>query len=281
MPSEQKAYQAGTFDQQGHRGCRALMPENSIPGMIYALGSPASTLEMDVVISRDQKVLLSHEPYFNHEISTGPKGETITAENEKSYNIYRMDYNEVRRFDVGLKPHPRFPRQQKIPAYKPLLSELIDSVREAMMTRRRPFPYFNIEIKSLPITDHMYHPAPDIFADLVLRVITEKDMRNYCIIQSFDIRPLQYIHRKYPGIPTALLIEEGDQRSLKAQLDELGYTPAVYSPHYSLATPERIREAHDLGMRIVPWTVNDKETIQRLKQSGADGVISDDTGLFD
>ena len=116
MPSAEKAYIPGKFDQQGHRGCRSLMPENTIPAMIYALGSPASTLEMDVVISRDQKVLLSHEPYFNHEISTGPKGEIITSENEKSYNIYRMDYDEVRRFDVGMKPHPRFPNQQKIPA---------------------------------------------------------------------------------------------------------------------------------------------------------------------
>jgi len=281
MPSAEKAYIPGKFDQQGHRGCRALMPENSIPAMIYALGSPASTLEMDVVISRDQKVLLSHEPYFNHEISTGPKGEIITAENEKSYNIYRMDYDEVRRFDVGMKPHPRFPKQQKIPAYKPLLSELIDSIRQDMMTRRRPFPYFNIEIKSQASTDHIYHPSPDIFADLVLRVITEKDIRDYCIIQSFDIRPLQYIHRIHPDIPIALLIDESDTRTLKNQINELGYTPAVYSPHYSLATPERIREAHSMGMKVVPWTVNDKETIQSLKQSGADGVISDDTGLFE
>src|SRR5688572_8669254 len=101
------------FDTEGHRGCRGLMPENSIPAMMKALEIGVSTLEMDAVITKDNQVILSHEPFFNHEITTKPNGEAVTEAEEKSLNIYRMTYSETQQYDVGLKPHPRFPNQQK------------------------------------------------------------------------------------------------------------------------------------------------------------------------
>src|SRR5690349_3229617 len=97
-----------TFDRQGHRGCRGLMPENTLPAMKKALEFGVTTLEMDVVISRDKKVVVSHEPWFNSEISTTPGGAFVNPDEEKSLNIFCMDYEEVIRYDVGLKPHPRF-----------------------------------------------------------------------------------------------------------------------------------------------------------------------------
>src|SRR4249920_1281485 len=149
-----------SFDTQGHRGCRGLMPENTFPAMKTALDLGVTTLEMDVVITKDKKVVLSHEPFFNHEITTKPDGTYVTEPEEKSLNIYKMDYEEVKRYDVGMKPHPRFPQQQKIKVFKPLLSDLLDSVQHYMTTSKRPMPYFNIETKSAPSTDNLYHPEP-------------------------------------------------------------------------------------------------------------------------
>src|SRR4051812_43361796 len=115
------------FDWQGHRGCRGLMPENTIPAMFTALHFGVNTLEVDVVITKDQQVLVSHEAYFNHEIASWPNGEYVTAEDEILSNIYLMNCEEVRKYDVGLKPHPRFPQQKKMAIIKPLLRELINA----------------------------------------------------------------------------------------------------------------------------------------------------------
>lgn len=116
------------FDREGHRGCRGLMPENTLPAMLHALDMQVTTLEMDVVITKDKHVILSHEPFFNHEITTKPNGTYVNQEEERGLNIYAMTFPETQKYDVGLKPHPRFPQQQKLKAKKPLLSEVIDNV---------------------------------------------------------------------------------------------------------------------------------------------------------
>lgn len=273
-------FQTPAFDTQGHRGCRGLMPENTIPAMMSALNLGVTTLELDVVITKDKQVVVSHEPFFNHDITTKPDGSFIDAKDEKSYNIYQMTYDEVKRFDVGMKPHPRFPRQQKINAVKPLLSNLLDSVAQFMLTSRRPHPYFNIETKSQPLTDNIFHPAPAEFVELLMKVIKEKNLEDRVIIQSFDFRTLQYLHQHYPAIKTAMLIENTDKRSLEEQIKELGFAPTIYSPHYALVNPPLIEKCHQQNIKVIPWTVNDKPAITRLKELGVDGIISDYPDLF-
>jgi glycerophosphoryl diester phosphodiesterase len=281
-PEDEKkeAYVPGDFDKQGHRGCRGLMPENTVAGMLYALGTPITTLEMDVVITRDKKVVLSHEPFFNHEITTKPDGKYVTEAEEKNLNIHRMTYEEVKKYDVGMKPHPRFPKQQKIKAIKPLLADVIDSVKTDMMTRRRPFPYYNIETKCLPAGDGIFHPGPDEFVELLMAVIKEKNMEEQVIIQSFDFRTLKYLHQKYPHIKTAMLIEDDDKRGLEEQLKALGYNPTIYSPHFSLVNETLLKKCHDKNIKVIPWTVNEKSKIEELKNMGVDGIITDYPDLF-
>jgi glycerophosphoryl diester phosphodiesterase len=268
------------FDKQGHRGCRGLMPENTIPAMLKAIDLGVTTLETDVVISKDKQAILSHEPFFNHEITTKPDGNYVTEAEGKSLNIYRMNYEEVKKFDVGLKPHSRFPQQQKLNAYKPLLAEMIDSVEAYCKKSSRPLPQYNIETKSLPITDNIYHPPPPEFVDLLMQVIFSKKIEERVIIQSFDFRTLQYLHQKYPQIKTAMLIEDYDKRSLEEQLKALGFTPTIYSPEYSLVNDALIKACHHSGIKIIPWTVNTKEEMQELKSLGVDGIISDYPNLF-
>jgi glycerophosphoryl diester phosphodiesterase len=275
-----KEYVSGDVDKQGHRGCRGLMPENTIAAMIYALGTPITTLEMDVVITKDKKVVLSHEPFFNHEITTKPDGKYVTEAEEKNLNIYRMTYEEVKKYDVGMKPHPRFPKQQKLKAIKPLLADVFDSVKTDMMTRRRPFPYYNIETKCLPAGDGIFHPGPDEFVELLMAVIKEKNMEEQVVIQSFDFRTLKYLHQKYPHIKTAMLIEDDDKRGLEKQLNALGFTPTIYSPHFSLVNAELLKKCHDKNIKVIPWTVNEKSKIDELIKMGADGIITDYPDLF-
>jgi glycerophosphoryl diester phosphodiesterase len=268
------------FDKEGHRGCRGLMPENTIPAMLKAIDLGVTTLEMDASITKDNKVIISHEPFFNHEITTKPDGQFIDEKKEKSFNLYQMDYDQVETFDVGMKSHPRFPQQQKVKAIKPLLSDLIDNVEHYVMSSKRPLPFYNIETKTMPATDNIYHPEPAEFVELLMGVIKSKGIEQRVIIQSFDFRTLQYLHQRYPKMRTAMLIEDFDKRSLEDQLKVLGFTPTIYSPAYQLVNEELIRKCHDQKIKIIPWTVDDKPTIEKLTAMGVDGIITDYPNLF-
>lgn len=270
-----------SFDKQGHRGCRGLMPENTIPAMIRALELGVTTLEMDAVITKDKHVILSHEPFFSHEIATRHDGKPIDISEERKFNIYQMTYFETQQFDVGIRPHPRFAQQQKLPATKPLLADVIDSVENYCRTHKMSLPFYNIETKSQPLTDHIFHPSPEEFADLVMQIVNKKGIAERTIIQSFDFRTLQVMNRKYPFIKTAALIEDYDKRTLEAQLVELNFVPSIYSPHYTLVNDELVKKCHAQNMKVIPWTVNDKAKISELKQIGVDGIITDYPDLFE
>lgn len=266
----------GGFDIQGHRGCRGLMPENTIAAMKKALDLGVTTLEMDVVITKDNKVVVSHEPWMEKEITTKPDGSFILSNTEAmELNIYKMNYEEVKKYDVGMKPHPRFPQQAKMKAYKPLLGDLLDSIADYMKMSRRPLPYFNIETKSLPAGDNKFHPAPAEFAELLMKVIKGKGIEDRVIIQSFDRRSLIYFHEKYPAIKTSLLIEDNEERDFDGQLKALGFTPAIYSPNATMVDEDLVKLCHEKGMKIIPWTVNDNKGIKKLKKMGVDGIITD------
>ncbi len=264
-----------SFDLEAHRGYRGMMPENTVGSMLYALSQGATTLEMDISFTKDKKLILSHEPFFNHEITTKPGGSFIDVTKEKDYNIYKMNYDEVKTYDVGLKPHPRFPQQTKVAAVKPLLSDVFAAVKNYMLTAKRPEPFFNIETKTEPTTDNTYHPAPAEFVDKLMKEIEAADLLEQVIIQSFDFRTLKIVHKDYPGVYTAMLVEKTDNRSFRKQLDDLGFTPTIYSPEFNLVTENLVKDCHEKGIRVIPWTVDDKADLNRLKKLGVDGFISD------
>ena len=269
-----------SFDWQGHRGARGLVPENSIPAMYKAIDLGATTLEMDVVITKDKQVLLSHEPFFSHEITTNPDGTAVTIQEEKKLNIFQMSYAATQRYDVGLRGNARFPQQQKMAIKKPLLLQVIDSADAYAIQQKKALPYYNIETKSHPSTDGVFHPDPKSFVDLLVAVIQNKKITDRVTIQSFDIRTLQYLHQQYPDIPTVLLIESEDKRTLQDQLAALGYTPYAYSPHYSLVNAVMVAECKKLNMQLIPWTVNNLTEMKRLRELGVNGIISDYPNLF-
>jgi len=268
------------LDKQGHRGCRGLLPENTIPAFLKAIDLGVNTLEMDVVITKDNQVILSHEPFFNHEITTLPNGEYVSESNEKTLNIYKMPYSEVMKYDVGLKVHSRFPQQQKMKVYKPLLSTVIDSVEMHAKTNHKQPLFYNIETKIRPQADNIFHPEPKEFVDLMMGVILQKKIEDRVIIQSFDIRSLQYLHQKHPNIKTALLVEAFDKKELVKQIEDLGFMPTIYSPAQELVNLKLVQECRVKKIKLIPWTVNDLETIHKFAAMGVDGIISDYPNLF-
>lgn len=272
--------QIPSFDKQGHRGARGLMPENTIPAMLTALDLGVTTLEMDVVISKDRQVVVSHDPYFSAQISTMPDGQPLMASDEKKHVLYGMDYAEIRSWDVGQKPHVFFPKQQKMKAYKPLLAELVDSTEHYVRARGIKPVFYNIETKTSPKGDGILHPAPEDFVDLLMEVVRSKGIMSRTVIQSFDPRTLQVLHRKYPRVQTALLIEGNAAGTVEQHITDLGFQPSIYSPEHRRITPELIKYCHARGIRVIPWTVNDASQIRLLREMGVDGVITDYPNLF-
>jgi glycerophosphoryl diester phosphodiesterase len=268
------------FNKEGHRGIRGLLPENTIPSMYLAIDHNVHTLEVDVVISKDKKVVISHDIYFHPDISTTPGGKTLDSKEAQQHQLYTMNYDSIKKYDVGLKPHKDFPQQQKIAAYKPLLGELLDS--SDAYARKKGIPViYNIEIKANAAWDGIKQPPIEETVDLVMQVVKEKNLVNRCYLQSFDFRPLQILHRKYPEVTTAVLIGGGEKRTLDQQLAELGYIPEMYSPSYNLVTEALVEACHKKGMKIIPWTVNTVEEMKKVKALGVDGIITDYANYFE
>ncbi|WP_421946145.1 glycerophosphodiester phosphodiesterase family protein [Pedobacter sp.] len=266
------------FDVQGKAGARGIMPENTIQGMLKALDLGVTTLEMDAVISKDKQVILSQEPYFNTEISLQPNGKAISFKEQKNFNIYKMNYEEIKKFDVGSKIHSRFPGQMKFKAYKPSLNETIDAVEAYVKQNRLAKPMYSIETKTIKNGDNEFHPEPAEFVELIMAVINEKKLSKRVIIQSFDMRTLQYLHEKYPKIQTSLLIDE--KESFEDYIEKLGFKPTIYSPYSVLVGKGLVDRCHAMGVKIIPWTVNTTKDIKYFMSLGVDGVITDFPNLM-
>ena len=220
-------------DFQGHRGALGLYPENSLEGFEYALSiEEVTTLELDIVVSADKNLIISHEPWLNHEIC-----DFALTTDPMNFNLYSMTTEEIRAFDCGSKGNPRFPEQKAMATYKPALSELFNMLSSTGNWRK-----LNIETKSRPIGDGVYHPKPKEFARLIATFLERYDALNpefnlydLVTIQSFDVRTLQELRKLHTGVKLCLLTE--DETDPAAAMDKLGFPAAVYSPNFETVTP--------------------------------------------
>jgi len=260
-----------SIDIQGHRGARGLAPENSIPAFLMAVEMGVTTIELDLSVSMDKQLVVSHEPYFSPIFCLDMQGASIPE--DSLINMYMLDYEQIKAFDCGTKGNPRFPDQKRMTVSKPLLSEAIDEIEfYAEFLDRAPLLY-NIELKTQKETDSIFHPTPEEFSDLVYNLISEKGIWDRVNIQSFDFRTLQYFHEKYPEVRLSLLIE--NELSWKENVDSLGFTPEIYSCYYPLLTKDIIDEIQEENMLVIPWTINEKKDIKKLIDWGVDGIITD------
>lgn len=262
------------FDWQGHRGARGLAPENTIPAFLRALEFPEIvTLELDLAVSADEQLVVSHEPWLSASICAHPDGSAVLPEEEENLLIFKRAYLEIQEYDCGARGNPRFPEQEAQSAHKPTLDVVVKAVEEFCESRGREIPLFNIEIKSQPEWDGVKTPSPERFAQLVADKLRELEMEERACVQSFDPRALRAMRAIAPNITLALLVE--NLKGLDANVTSLGFVPSVYSPYYKLVRPSAIRKAHQMNMKIIPWTVNETTQMKRLKAMGVDGIITD------
>ncbi len=255
------------------------MPENTIPAMKKAIEFGATIIEFDVHISKDGQVIVYHDASFNPAYTTMPDGSEIPVTDRKKYTFYQMNYNEIRPFVVGKKMYAEYPQQEQIASYTPLLSELIDSVEAFTKSKQLPAVTYLLEVKSDTKTDGVEQPAPQQYMDILMKVLNPYKLDRRLIVQSFDVRPLQVLHRDHPGIALGFLT--GDKNvSFEENLIHLGFVPTFYNPHYNLTNEALIEKAHAKNILVTPWTVNTLKEMQRLKSLKVDGIITDFPNLF-
>lgn len=261
------------LDVQGHRGARGLLPENTTPSFIKALELGVTTLELDLAVTKDKELLVSHDPFMSHKFSTAPDGVTIEKKDELDHNIYEMTYEEIKKYDVGSKFQKQFPEQELMKIHKPLLKEVVDAVNQHIKQNKLSPVRYNIEVKSEPIGDNVYHPIPAEYSKLVYDFITTEMDTTLLNVQSFDFRILQYFHENYPEIKLAALVE--NPLPIEENLANLGFTPEIYSCYYHLLDSGKVAWLQSQGMQVIPWTVNEHEDIKKVLDWGVDGIISD------
>jgi len=266
------APQKHLVEVQGHRGDRGNFPENTIPAFLSAVKKGVAVIELDVVISKDQKVVVSHENFMSAQYMSDPDGNPISKEKERSYNLYEMTYDSIKRFDSGSRGNAGFPSQQKIKTYKPLLAEVIDSVEQYIKVNKLKPVRYNIEIKSEKSDYGKRQPRPEVFSAMVMKVITDKGIEKKMNIQSFDPELLNVLHKKYPKPVIAFLVGEG---TLTENLAKLDFLPEIYSPNYKLLDKQEVNALRTLKMKIIPWTVNEDAAIDQLLALQVDGIITD------
>ncbi len=264
--------EGGSLDLQGHRGMRGLFPENSILGFLKALELGVNTLELDIVMSGDTQLVVSHEPFISSAICQYPGGRQIPKETEKELNMYHMTYNEIKAFDCGSLFNNDFLLQEKSRISKPLLTEVLDTV-EQVATAKGQLIHYNIELKSELALEGIYHPEVAVFCQVAYQAINDQVDWRRITIQSFDFRILRYFNRHYPEVQLALLIE--NELSWELNIDSLGFKPEIYSCDYALLSAETISELQEKNMKVIPWTVNDSIDMRQLIHWGVNGLITD------
>jgi glycerophosphoryl diester phosphodiesterase len=251
MPAAQKIV------VHGHRGARAIYPENTLPAFEYAIKQGVDVLEMDLAVTKDNVLVISHDPHINAEICTGP---------HPGIAIHELTLAELKQYDCGTLKNPRFPKQQPVPGTRiPTLDEVLN------LSRLGSFQ-FNIETKSFP--DHPeLTPTPDVFARMMLEQIRKHKVESRVIMQSFDFRTLHAMKKLAPEIRLAALYE-GPPRPFVDIAKEAGAT--IISPFWELVTPEQVKASHAAGLEVVPWTADTSAAWQTLIDAGVDAIISDD-----
>jgi glycerophosphoryl diester phosphodiesterase len=261
------------FDVQGHRGARGLRPENTIPAFLLALDSGVNTLEMDVAVTSDNQLIVSHEPWLSSEICLDAAGNPIPKKDERKHNIYHMTYDQVSQCDCGSKVNDKFPEQLKIKTSKPLLRDVLINMEDHIKSYSNYEVDYNIEIKTTPEMDDKFHPKPEKFSDMLYELLDQYIPLERVVIQSFDFRVLKYWHTKYPDVRLAALVE--NNKSVSKNLEDLGFTPSVYSPDFKLLSNGSVDSLHSKKVRVIPWTVNEEKDMLVLKGMGVDGFITD------
>jgi glycerophosphoryl diester phosphodiesterase len=256
----------------GHRGSRGLEPENSLKAFQKAFQLGARGLEMDLFITKDGEVVVTHDATISPDLCLMPNGKPVSAKKSQRLKIYNLLLEEIKPYDCGSKPNPRFPEQENTEAHIPLLVEVVRQANNFAGAGEEAVQLF-IEFKSDAATDNVYHPEPHFFVKRTLEVLRKENALEQTILLSFDKRCLQEARRQQPDIQIGLSLE--NPAALENELDTLGFLPNVLCPLHRELNSELLRFSGKHGLAVVPWTVNDEEDIRSMIALGVDGIITD------
>lgn len=259
----------------GHRGCRGLRPENTLPAFLHALELGVDVLELDVVISGDQQVVVSHEPWLAARLGTGPHGERISPPHERAYNLYQLPYAAIRRCVVGALPLASFPKQVPVATYRPLLRDVLQAVESACRRAGRPSIGYAVEVKSSPAGDDIFHPTPLHFVELVLAELQAAGVAERTTLLSFDPRILRAARAQAPRQALCLLNESLTPAAVL--FAALGFVPDTYGPDFELLTTDTVQalQAAYPHLRLVPWTLNSPADFTQALEWQVAGITTD------
>ena len=255
----------------GHRGSRGLEPENTIPAFIKALKLGARGLEMDLYLTKDLKVVITHDATISASLCRTPEGEPLAEEEGKRMRIFGLDFKEIKPFDCGSEPNPEFPEQENTEAHIPRLMEVVKAIKRQTEAEKEIF-YF-LELKSDPATDNIYHPEPSDYVKKVLEVIDELEIHNQTLLMSFDKRCLKEVKKQRPEISTGLSLEE--EGEVQLHIDELGFLPNAIFPYYKIVNAGFLGYCKVKGLKIYPWTVNEEKDMRKMLSMDINGLITD------
>jgi glycerophosphoryl diester phosphodiesterase len=259
------------FDLEGHRGARAIYPENTLKAFEYAISVGVNTLEMDMQVTRDREIVISHDPYITAERCLDSKGESL----REKIAIHSLTLKRVQSYDCGSVKNPRFPKQQNLPQKMPTLDEVFHLVEQSKLPQAAQVN-FNIETKIVPQRPEL-SPTPSEFVDLFLAVVRRHKMTKRCILQSFDHRTLVIAKKKEPTLRIAALIAEN---FINLKLIATDLHAEIISPHYDWITAEAVKDLHEVGVKVIPWTVDEPDDWKKTLALGVDGLITDDPQAF-
>lgn len=260
------------FPIQAHRGARAYYPENSLYAFAQCVKEGGRILELDVVISRDGQIVVSHEPWLNPSIC-GQNKQLL----KRKIPLYQLSYEEIKTYDCGSFGHPKFPEQEKRAVYKPLLEEVLQWANRIEQEIGEQLQ-LNIEIKTKKSWEKNGMPNYMILCDAVVALLQKYQRIDKDMLQSFDPRALNYLYKKTPTIALSYLV--GNGLAMREQLKKVAMVPSYYSPNARFINKKAVQKAQEKGMKVIPWTVNDTLVFQRLLSFGVDGVISDNPQLL-
>ncbi len=263
---------AREIDIQAHRGGAGLMPENTFTSMKNALDLGVNTLEMDLQITADGRVVVSHDNYFHYRCAIRPDGSWVQRGEPKEY-IHTMPYDSVAKYEVGLKPWKQWPEKALLSEHVPLASELLDFTEKYARELGRPLPSYNVEIKSAEGEgEGNLWPGYKEFCDTCIPLLLSKKLGKRLIVQTFDVRSMEYIHDKWSRVTLAFLTKKDPD--IEEILSRISFKPVWWSPNYAAITPENVAYCHSHGIKVVPWTVDEPEDIRRMAECGVDAIIS-------
>jgi glycerophosphoryl diester phosphodiesterase len=239
----------------GHRGARAVWPENTIPAFEHAIEAGADFLELDLAVTRDNVLVVSHDPVLREDLCTG-SGTRVIRE---------MTLAQLEQWDCGSRQAPGFPRQKVVPGAR------IPTLDAVLKLGERGRFGFTIEMKVPGEASHA--PPVDEFARLTVEAVRRHGLEKRVIVQSFDFGAVRAVKKLAPELKAAALWSGGDT-DFAAAARQAG--AEIAAPHYVLVTPERVRAAHAAGIEVVPWTANDPPEWEKLVAAGVDGIITDD-----